>query len=115
MRMKVKKGEIYLIDLGKRIGSEQGGIRPGLVIQNNIGNKYSPTVIIATITSKTKNNLPTHFFLQKGNGGIKENSTVLFEQILTVDKTRLIRKVGEVTATTLSEMDKCAMVSLGLN
>ena len=110
----IKKGEIYIIDLGKKVGSEQSGLRPALIIQNDVGNRYSPTTIVATITSKEKNNLPTHYQLNKDECGIQKDSTVLFEQIFTIDKTRLVKKVGEVTKQTLKKLDDAAKVSLGI-
>ena len=86
----IKRGEIYYAELNPVIGSEQGGFRPVLIIQNDIGNKYSPTVIIAPITSKQeKNNLPTHVFLSNVNTALPKDSIILLEQIRTIDKSRL--------------------------
>ena len=91
----VKRGEIYYADMNNITGSEQGGKRPVLIIQNNIGNKYSPTTIVAVITSKHKRNLPTHVLIHKDEiNGLKCDSTIALEQIRTIDKTRLVTKVG---------------------
>ena len=90
---KVKRGEVYYADLRPIVGSEQGGVRPVLIIQNDVGNRYSPTTIVAAITSvPKKKHLPTHIKL--GAKGLKENSTVLLEQLRTVDKSRLQEYVG---------------------
>lgn len=110
---KVYRGEIYLVDLGQKIGSEQGGLRPVLIIQNDIGNKYSPTTIVATITSKqNKNNIPTHFKLHSKECGIKKDSMVLFEQILTIDKRRLLKKVGQVNKDIINKLNNALKISL---
>lgn len=94
-RVDVKRGEIYYADMNNITGSEQGGKRPVLIIQNNIGNKYSPTTIVAVITSKHKRNLPTHVLIHKDEiNGLKCDSTIALEQIRTIDKTRLVTKVG---------------------
>ena len=93
----IKRGEIYYADLSPVIGSEQGGIRPVLVLQNDIGNKYSPTIIAAAITSQLdKAKLPTHIALEAGKYGLPKNSVVLLEQIRTLDKRRLKEKIGEL-------------------
>ena len=94
--MVVKRGEIYYANLSPVIGSEQDGIRPVLVVQNNIGNKYSPTIIVVAITSKLKNNLPTHVKFDGEKYGLEKESVILVEQIRTLDKSRLIKKVGMV-------------------
>ncbi len=94
MRRTIKRGEIYLADLNPVIGSEQGGIRPVLIIQNDVGNKYSPTVIVAAITGKDKKYLPTHITIK--TQALPDVSTVLLEQIRTVDKSRLIKKLGKI-------------------
>lgn len=111
----IKRGDIFYMDLGIGVGSEQGGRRPVLVIQNNIGNKFSPVVIVATITSsQTKKKMPTHFALYEGQGGLAKQSTVLLEQINTVDKSRLEDKVGSLSSGVLREVDKRLKVSLGI-
>ena len=97
----IKRGQIYIADLNPVRGSEQGGIRPVVVIQNEIGNKFSPTVIVAAITAKDKKNIPTHVYL-KSDALFKE-SVALLEQIRTIDKCRLIEYIGEVSE---SEMDQ---------
>ena len=95
--MSVKRGEIYYADLSPVIGSEQGGIRPVLIIQNDTGNKYSPTVIAAAITSQTgKNKLPTHIEIGSTKIGLKSDSVVLAEQIRTIDISRLKEKIGHI-------------------
>lgn len=110
----MKREEIYIADLGSVIGSEQGGKRPVLIIQNDIGNKFSPTVIIAAITSqKGKTNIPTHVFVKAGESGLKADSIVLLEQIRTVGKERLLFKVGAFPL--MEKIDKALKISMGLN
>ena len=93
----IKRGEIYYADLSPVVGSEQGGIRPILIVQNDIGNKYSPTVIVAAITSQiNKARLPTHIELKSGDFGLQKDSVILLEQLRTLDKKRLKEKVGEI-------------------
>ena len=95
--MIVKRGDMFYADLSPVIGSEQGGIRPVLIIQNDLGNKYSPTVIAAAITSQTnKTKLPTHIEIRENTSGLKNNSVVLVEQIRTIDKSRLKEKIGQM-------------------
>ena len=95
--MVVKRGDMFYADLSPVVGSEQGGIRPVLIIQNDLGNKYSPTVIAAAITSQTnKTKLPTHIELGENTSGLKSNSVVLAEQIRTIDKSRLKEKIGHI-------------------
>ena len=95
--MVVKRGDMFYADLSPVVGSEQGGIRPVLIIQNDLGNKYSPTVIAAAITSQTnKTKLPTHIELGENTSGLKSNSVVLTEQITTIDKSRLKEKIGHI-------------------
>ena len=91
--MNVKRGEIYYANMNNATGSEQSGKRPVLIIQNNMGNKFSPTTIVAVITSRQKRNLPTHVHKDEQNG-LKCDSTIALEQIRTIDKTRLLSKVG---------------------
>ena len=111
----VKRGELYFADLSPVVGSEQGGIRPVLVIQNDIGNKYSPTVIAAAITSKlNKAKLPTHIELSSKEYGLEKDSVVLLEQIRTIDKVRLKEKIGELTDFKMSQVNKAMMISLGV-
>ena len=112
----VNRCDIYYADLSPVIGSEQGGRRPVLIVQNDIGNKYAPTVIIAPITSRlSKKTLPTHVILPKDSCGIKEDSVALMEQLRTIDKARLITKVGTVSAELLETINKALRISLGLN
>ncbi len=114
--MDVFKGEIYLADLSPVVGSEQGGIRPVIIVQNNIGNKYSTTVIISAITSKlNKAKLPTHVEIEGSNFGLAKNSIVLCEQVRTIDKRRLKMKLGMVDDATMRKIDKALIVSLGIN
>lgn len=114
--MRIRRGEIYIADMCMNIGSEQGGVRPVLILQNNKGNKYSPTTIVASITSRvgTKKYLPTHFYLPDGLG-LKYRSIVLLEQIRVIDKSRLIHKIGKVPQRTMRIIDKKIMTSCGLN
>lgn len=113
--MDINRGDIYYADLSPVIGSEQGGIRPVLVVQNNVGNKYSPTVIIAAITSQlTKAKLPTHIELEKEKYNLMKDSVVLLEQIRTLDKRRLKDKVGFIDELTMQRVDVAMMISLGI-
>ncbi|WP_206459371.1 type II toxin-antitoxin system PemK/MazF family toxin [Anaerovorax sp. IOR16] len=109
--MLVRRGEIWYADLSDAIGSEQGGVRPVLIVQNDIGNKYSPTIIAAAITSQTKNNLPTHIGLKKETTGLKVDSTVMMEQVRTLDKSRLRKKVGYVN---MDNIDRALAISVGI-
>ena len=113
--MTVKRGDIYYADLSPVIGSEQGGVRPVLIIQNDIGNRYSPTVIAAAITSQQeKSNLPTHIKLNAGCG-LAKDSIVLLEQVRTIDKQRLKEKMGALDVPSINRLDKALSVSFGLN
>lgn len=114
--MVVKRGDMFYADLSPVIGSEQGGIRPVLIIQNDIGNKYSPTVIAAAITSQTiKNKLPTHIELESNNVGLKSDSIVLAEQIRTIDKSRLKEKIGHIEdENVISKINNAIGISFGL-
>lgn len=110
----IKRGDIFYADLSPVIGSEQGGIRPVLIVQNDVGNKFSPTVIAAAITSQTnKTKLPTHILLDEKCGLAKE-SVILLEQMRTLDKTRLKEKMGHINDTTMSQVNEAISVSLGL-
>ncbi len=110
----IKRGDLYYADLSPVVGSEQGGTRPVLIIQNNIGNKYSPTVIAAAVTSQmTKAKLPTHIELKRGCFGLNKDSVVLLEQIRTLDKRRLKEKIGELDASAILNVDKAILISLG--
>ena len=113
--VKVKRGDVFYADLNPVVGSEQGGVRPVLIIQNNIGNKYSPTVIIAAITSKIdKAKLPTHVEIEADSIQIEKDSGILLEQIRTIDKKRLQRRVTRLNEETLEKVDKAIEISLGL-
>ena len=109
----VMRGEVWFADLSPSKGSEQGGMRPVLVIQNNIGNKHAPTTIVAPITSRlTKHLLPTHISLSVGEGGLRAESIVLMEQIRVVDKSRLLQKLGMIPSQKVLEVDEAIRVSL---
>lgn len=112
--MIVKKGDLYFADLSPVVGSEQGGVRPVLVVQNDVGNKYSPTIIVAAVTSQTgKAKLPTHVELQATQGGLSKNSVVLLEQLRTIDKQRLKERIGSLSSEKLPVVDEALSVSLG--
>jgi len=106
----IKRGQIYLADLNPVMGSEQGGVRPVVVIQNNIGNRFSPTIIVAAITGKMKKSLSTHTELK--SKGLKKSSIALLEQIRTIDKRRLIEYVGEVSPKELENITEALRVSI---
>lgn len=112
----VKRGEIYYADLSPVIGSEQGGMRPVLIVQNDVGNRYSPTVIAAAITSQqNKARLPTHIELSARSYGLSKNSVVLLEQIRTIDKRRLKEKMGCLDDGIMYRVDNAIAVSFGLD
>jgi len=114
--MNIKRGEIYYADLSPVIGSEQGGERPVLIIQNDIGNKYSPTVIAAAITSqRDKTKLPTHISVDAVECGLAKDSIVLLEQVRTIDKKRLKEKMGALDINAMGQVDKALTVSFGLD
>ncbi len=109
------RGEIYLVDLSSHIGSEQSGVRPALIVQNDIGNAYSPTTIICPLTSQTKTNVNTHVTLTPDDCGILRDSIVLCEQVRVVDKSRLMKKLGEVTnQQKINDINRKLMISIGL-
>ena len=110
----IKRGDIYYADLSPVVGSEQGGLRPVLIVQNDIGNKFSPTVIAAAITSQTnKSKIPTHIPLNE-NCGLSRESVILLEQVRTLDKTRLKEKMGHIGEETMQQVNQAISVSLGL-
>ncbi len=111
----IKRGELYYADLSPVVGSEQGGVRPVLIIQNDIGNKYSPTVIVAAITSQiNKAKIPTHIELSaKVFTGLQKDSVVLLEQLRTLDKRRLKEKIGELDDVKMKNINSALLVSLG--
>jgi len=113
--MTVNRGDIYYADLSPVVGSEQGGIRPVLIVQNNIGNKYSPTVIAAAITSQRfKTNLPTHIQVSATDCGLAKDSIVLLEQVRTIDKQRLKERMGALDNSEMNKVDHALQVSFGL-
>lgn len=110
----VKRGDLYYADLSPVVGSEQGGVRPVLIVQNNVGNKYSPTIIAAAVTSQLdKAKLPTHIALEAGKYGLPKDSVVLLEQIRTLDKRRLKEKIGELPLNMMTRVNEALLVSLG--
>jgi mRNA interferase MazF len=112
----IKRGEIYFAQLNPVIGSEQGGIRPVLVVQNDIGNQYSPTTIILAITSQiNKAKLPTHVELKAKTYGMERDSVILAEQIRTIDKTRLKQRIAVLNEETMNKVNQALSVSLTLN
>lgn len=114
--MEIRRGDIYYADLSPVIGSEQGGVRPVLIVQNNVGNKYSPTVIAAAITSrKFKTQLPTHISVQADECGLAKDSIVLLEQVRTLDKQRLRERMGSLDDCEMSKINRALQVSFGLN
>ena len=114
--MNIKRGDIYYADLSPVIGSEQGGLRPVLIVQNDVGNKYSPTVIAAAITSKmSKTKLPTHIDVIGENAGLAKDSIILLEQIRTIDKKRLKEKMGHLDDETMTIVNTAIQVSFGLS
>ena len=114
--MIVKRGEIYYADLSPVIGSEQGGVRPVLIVQNDVGNKYSPTIIAAAITSQiNKAKLPTHIEISAEEYGLTKDSVILLEQIRTIDKRRLREKIGHLDETLMELVNEAINISFGLN
>jgi mRNA interferase MazF len=115
MTMIVKRGDIFYADLSPVVGSEQGGIRPVIIIQNDVGNKYSPTVIVAAITSQiNKAKLPTHVEISSEAYGLNKDSVVLLEQVRTLDKRRLKEKIGHMTDEDMALVDEALLISIGL-
>lgn len=113
--MNVRRGDIFYADLSPVVGSEQGGVRPVLVVQNDIGNRYSPTVIAAAITSKiNKAKLPTHIELDAQSYGLVKDSIVMMEQIRTIDKKRLKEKIGHLDSGVMQRVDDALNVSFGI-
>lgn len=111
----IKRGDIFYADLSPVIGSEQGGIRPVLIIQNDIGNKYSPTIIAAAITSQLeKSKLPTHIELSGKNYGLAKDSVILLEQIRTIDRQRLMEKIGHLSEQEMETVNNAISISFGL-
>lgn len=109
----VRRGEVYFADLSPIVGSEQGGVRPVLVLQNDVGNVNSPTTVVAVITSRrNKSKMPTHIEIKCS--GLYKKSIALLEQLRTIDKSRLINKVGEVNTRTMTQIDKAVLICLGM-
>lgn len=116
MKLTVKRGEIFYADLSPVVGSEQGGIRPVLVVQNDVGNKYSPTVIIAAITSQiNKAKLPTHIEISGDEYGLSKDSVILCEQVRTIDKRRLKERIGHLDDSLMSKIDTALKISFGID
>lgn len=114
--MIIKRGEIFLANLAPIIGREQGGIRPVLIIQNDVSNKNSPVTIVAAITSKVfEKEYSTNIFMSKNESNLEKDSTILLNQIRTVDTSRLIKKIGQVDNFTMNNVDRAIKVSLGLD
>ena len=115
LEMNIKRGDIYYADLSPVVGSEQGGLRPVLIVQNDVGNKHSPTVIAAAITSQhEKSKLPTHIDISAECCGLSKDSVVLLEQVRTIDKQRLKERMGAVDSSAMNRVDKALSVSFGL-
>ncbi|MDC3415230.1 type II toxin-antitoxin system PemK/MazF family toxin [Aquibacillus sp. 3ASR75-11] len=113
--MIVKRGEVYFADLSPVVGSEQGGVRPVLVLQNDIGNRFSPTVIVAAITAQIqKAKLPTHVEIDAQQYGFERDSVILLEQIRTIDKQRLTDKITQLDQSMMENINKALEISLGL-
>ena len=113
--MIVRRGDIYYADLSPVVGSEQGGIRPVLIVQNDVGNKFSPTVIAAAITSQRfKTNLPTHIQVDAQECGLSKDSIVLLEQVRTIDKRRLKERMGNLDEDDMNRVNRALSVSLGI-
>ena len=114
MEKEFKRGEIYMADLSPVVGSEQGGVRPVLIIQNDIGNKYSPTIIVTAITSQmTKAKLPTHIELSANDFNLPKDSVALLEQIRTLDKRRLKERLTTLPQQKMKDVDRAILISLG--
>ncbi len=116
MKFMVKRGDIFYADLSPVVGSEQGGIRPVLIVQNDVGNRYSPTVIVAAITSKiNKAKMPTHIELEGTRHGLTKDSVILAEQVRTIDKKRLKEKIGRIDDELMGSIDYALKISLGID
>lgn len=114
-RVEIKRGDVFFADLSPVVGSEQGGMRPVLVIQNNVGNHYSPTVIVAAITARIeKPKMPTHVAISADDAGIERDSVILLEQVRTIDKQRLKDQVTHLDAKTMAAVDAALATSIGL-
>ena len=115
-KLNIRRGDIFYADLSPVIGSEQGGVRPVLIVQNDVGNRFSPTVIAAAITSqRAKANLPTHIMLHAENTGLARDSIVLFFYFLTIDKHRLKERMGRLDPNSMMQIDQALSISFGLD
>ena len=113
--MIVKRGDIYYADLSPVVGSEQGGVRPVLIVQNNVGNKFSPTIIAAAITSQiNKAKMPTHIEIDADDYGLSKDSVILLEQVRTIDKRRLKERIGHLNDHLMNRVNEAIEISLGL-
>ena len=113
--MEIRKGDVFMVDLSPVVGSEQGGLRPAVIVQNDVGNKFSPTTIVACVTSKLhKAKLPTHIELNSAYCSLKQDSILLLEQIRTIDKSRLKEKICSLPNDVLDKMNKALIISLQL-
>lgn len=110
----IKRGDIFFADLNPVVGSEQGGVRPVLVVQNNVGNRYSPTLVVVPISTAKKHDLPTHIKIQCSKA-LYKNSIVLAEQIRTIDKNRLCRYIGSIDREMMSKINKAMRISIGVD
>jgi len=111
----VKRGDIYYADLSPVVGSEQGGVRPVLIVQNNVGNKFSPTVIAAAITSQiNKAKMPTHIEIDANDYGLSKDSVILLEQVRTIDKKRLKERIGHLNENLMDKVNEAIEISFGL-
>lgn len=114
--MEIIRGDIFIANLDPVVGSEQGGVRPVLIVQNNRGNRFSPTVIVAAMTSKlSKNDLPTHVWVSSRDSGLKNDSLVLCEQIRTLEKSRLRAHAGRIGGLVLSRVDDALLRAMGID
>lgn len=113
--MEIKRGDIYYADLNPTVGCEQDGVRPVLIIQNNVGNHFSPTVIAAAITSRRKKDMPTHVLLDEEGTRLFSDSRIMLEQVRTIDRERLKDYVGSANAATMQYVDHAIAVSFGLD
>ena len=114
--MNILRGDLYYADLTPVTGSEQGGVRPVLMIQNDMGNRFSPTVIVAAVTSRQdKHPLPTHVSISPNHCGLKESSVVLLEQLRTIDRVRLREYIGRLTEQDMKQVDHALRISIGLS
>jgi len=112
--MILRRGTLCWVDFGEGVGSEQGGMRPAVIVQNDIGNKYSPCTLVAPLTSQVKTNLPTHITIDKKIGGLSCNSTILTEQVTVIDKSRIKEIIGYISNEDIIRVNLALVVSFGL-